>query len=145
MLLRLVAAACVRAGLVLASLAVTAMAAAATWGAQDAVLPMAGPRGGVPLVVEGSVGGLVAGASSAPLRLTLRNASPEAVRVHTVGAVVDGVTKGPERCGRQLTVTDWRGDLTVPAGETAAVTLRVRVGAEPGCAGVAWRLAYSAY
>jgi hypothetical protein len=143
------ATALVRAGVVLAGFTVAAGVAGVAWGAQDVALSMAGPEGGDPITIEGNISGVVAGAPSAPLRLTLRNPGNDARTVTRVRADSTGVPAGPAACdaARLLSVGEWHGTVTVPARGTAHVTLPVAVAvALPAeCAGLAWGLVYTAY
>jgi hypothetical protein len=148
-LARLCVAALVRAGVVMVGFAVTATAAGVAWGAQDVVLSMARPGGGDELTISGGISGVRAGAPSAPLRLTLHNASATARDVVRVTAASTGVIEGPAACatGDFLTVGEWLGAVTVPAHGSAAVTVPVAVSAAlpDECVSVTWGLVYTAY
>lgn len=133
----------------LAGCAVTATVAGVAWGAQDVALSMAGPEGGDPITIEGSISGVVAGEPSAPLRLTLRNPGGTDRTISRVRADSTGVQAGPAACrgGELLTVGEWTGTVNVPAHGTARVTLPVAVSAAlpAECAAVTWGLVYTAY
>jgi hypothetical protein len=137
-----------RAGVVLAGFAVTATAAGVAWGAQDVALSMTRPVGGV-LTIDGSISGVLAGAPSAPLRLTLHNSGAEARAVSRVRADSTGVRSGDAACaaGDYLTVGEWNGTVSVPANGTATVTLPVAVSADlpESCVTASWGLVYTAY
>jgi hypothetical protein len=136
-----------RAGAVLAGFVAAAAAAGVAWGAQDVALSM-GSREGDGLTIEGSISGVVAGAPSAPLRLTLRNPGAAARTVTRVTAESTGVRDGAPAChGDHLSVGDWTGSLTVPAHGTATVTIPVAVSADlpADCVSATWGLAYTAY
>lgn len=137
-----------RAASVLAGFAVAVTVTGVAWGAQDIALSMGGPEGGDPITIEGSISGVVAGAPSAPLRLTLRNPADEPRTVRRVRAATTGVDDGPAGCTAGfLTVGDWTGGVTVPAHGSAAVTLPVRISPDlpAECVAVAWGLVYTAY
>jgi hypothetical protein len=142
------ATALLRAGVVLAGFAVTATVTGVAWGAQDVVLSMAGPVGGDSIAIDGSISGVVAGAPSAPLRLTLRNPGNDARTITRVTAASTGVQAGPAACDDgHLSVRGWRGLVSVPAHGVARVTLRVAVAADlpAGCGTATWGLLYTAY
>lgn len=145
---RLVKAALLRAGVVLAGFAATGTVAGVAWGVQDVAFSMGEPQGG-DLTIEGSISGVAAGSPSAPLRLTLRNPAAEPRVVRRVRAVGTGVVDGPAPCAAAglLTIEDWTGEVTVPAYGATTVTLPVAVSAElpAECVGVTWGLGYTAY
>lgn len=132
----------------LAGFTVTAGVAGVAWGAQDVALSMARPEGGDLITIEGSISGVVAGAPSAPLRLTLRNPGNVARTITRVRADSTGVEEGAAACDRGfLAIRDWTGAVDVPAAGESTVTLPVRVSADlpESCANVTWALAYTAY
>jgi hypothetical protein len=142
------ATALVRAGVVLAGFTATAAVAGVAWGAQDVALSMARPEGGDLITIEGSISGVVAGAPSAPLRLTLRNPGDTPRTVTRVRADSTGVEAGAAACDAAfLTVGDWTGTVEVPARGAARVTLPVAVaaGLPAECSSAAWGLVYTAY
>ena len=133
--------AALRAGAVLAGVA----AAGAAWGASGAVGLTAAEASGGSLSVEGSLGGVRAGAPSAPMRLTLRNAGPAPRAVTRVSTAVSSARAGCP--ARHLAVGDWAGHLTVPARGSATVTVPVALDADlpARCRDVTWGLVYTAY
>ena len=148
-LARLGAVALVRAGAVLAGFAATVTVTGMAWGVQDIALSVRRPAGGDLLSIEGGVGGVVAGASGTLLHLTLRNAGQDPRDVVRVVADSTGVRSGPASCERAglLTVGEWNGAVTVPAGGTVTVTVPVAVAADlpAECVSAAWGLLYTAY
>lgn len=136
-----------RSAALLAGVAVAGAATGVSFAAQDVALTTA-DRQADPLRIDGSISGVVAGAPSASLTLTLTNAGDDARRVRSVRADTTGVVTGPESCDNgYLTAGSWVGDVTVPARGTATVTLPVAVSADlpPACAAVTWGLLYTAH
>ena len=131
----------------MAGVLVAGAATSASFAAQDVALTM-GERPADLLRIEGSISGVVAGAPSAALTLTLRNAGDDARDVTRVRADSTGVAEGPAHCdGDHLAVGQWRGAVTVPARGTATVTIPVAVSADlpADCATVVWGLLYTAH
>ena len=141
---RLAVTALLRTGALLTGFIAAVAVAGVAWGAQDVVLSTARPEGGR-LVVEGGISGIRAGEPSAPMRLTLRNPGDDARRVTRVTA--DAAATDPACPASYLTVGEWAGDVTVPAGGSTTVTVPVAVGAglPARCAAVGWTLRYTAY
>lgn len=136
-----------RSAALLAGVVVAGAATGVSFAAQDVVLTTA-DRQADPLRIDGSIGGVVAGAPSASLTLTLTNAGDDARRVHSVRADPTGVATGPSHCDDgYLTAGSWAGEVTVPAHGTATVTLPVAVSADlpPECVTVTWGLLYTAH
>lgn len=136
-----------RAAAVLAGVLVAGAATGVSFAAQDVVLTM-GDRPADPLRIDGSITGVVAGAPSAALTLTLRNGAGDARRVTRVEVDSTGVENGPAHCdGDYLTVGTWHGDVSVPAGGVATVEVPVALsaGLPDTCTAVTWGLAYTAY
>lgn len=132
----------------LAGFTVTAGVAGVAWGAQDVALSMARPEGGDLITIEGSISGVVAGAPSAPLRLTLRNPGDVAKTITRVRADSTGVDAGAATCdAAMLTVGEWTGTVEVPAHGAAGVTLPVAIAAElpAECVTATWGLVYTAH
>jgi len=99
------------------------------------------------LRIDGSISGVVPGAPSAALTLTLTNAGDAPRHVTSVRADSTGVAEGPAHCdGDWLTVGEWDGHVRVPAHGTATVAVPVAVSAAlpAGCATVVWELLYTA-
>lgn len=137
-----------RAGAVLAGFSAALVVAGVAWGAQDVALSMAGSQGGDLLTIEGSISGVRAGESNAPLRLTLRNPGNAARVVTRVRADSTGVQAGPASCrAGHLSVGEWRGSVTVPARGETTVTLpaAISAGLPAECVAVTWGLVYTAY
>jgi hypothetical protein len=123
------------------------VAAALGFGAQDVALAVQPTGARAVLHIDGDVSGVVAGAPSRPLTLTLHNRGDVAAHVSHVRATPTGTVDGPARCAAtSLRVGEWRGALAVPAGGTATVTVPVALAGDlpPGCAGAAYGLVYSA-
>lgn len=137
----------VRAGALMAGVLVAGAATGVSFAAQDVALSMT-DRAPDLLRIEGSISGVVAGAPGAALTLTLRNGGAEARDVTRVRADSTGVAKGAPHCdGEWLTVGEWRGSVSVPAGgsATVAVPVAVSAGLPPDCATSVWGLVYTAY
>src|SRR5688572_18567391 len=86
-----------RAAALLAGVVVAGATAGVSFAASDVALS-ATDRQADPLRIDGSIAGVVAGAPSASLTLTLTNAGDEDRRVRTVRADPTGVAKGPASC-----------------------------------------------
>ena len=136
-----------RAAALLAGVVVVGAATGVSFAAQDVVLSTS-ERQADPLRIDGSIGGVVAGAPSATLTLTLTNNAAGARDVRRVAVEQSGVERGPAHCdGGYLSVGEWRGAVTVPAHGSATVRVPVAVSADlpDTCTAVTWGLVYTAY
>ena len=136
-----------RAAALLAGVLVAGAATGVSFAAQDVALSTPERRAD-PLRIDGSIGGVVAGAPSASLTLTLTNPGDAPRRITSVRADSTGVAKGPRHCDNgYLTLGRWSGDVTVPPHGAGTVTLPVAVSAAlpAECATVVWGLLYTAH